>query len=256
MRYEDYNMGDMVFNTKEDWTDEEKKEFLDTCPEGKDNEKKKAVLEQMLIDIENNVLKLTKYKEIHFKSAESYAKGNEYLSMRSRRYCKTKNLCIMIDGIDRYIERDYHIKQLLELMDNLTDRFENITRIYKEKEEEYRKENEEKQYEKTNAERIEISSLAAQWLNNMRISVPDKIEKDDSLWRVAGYYNTYNVEFNGYNYCWKNKYGELEFGNTPVTKEDAEYIVALMKESSAEIVKIINKCKTEITTIMGKYEKK
>ena len=250
MRYEDYNMRDMVFNTKEDWTDEEKREFLDTCPEGKDNEKKKAVLEQMLVDIENNVLKLTKHKEIHFKSAESYAKGNAYLSMRSRRYCSTKNLCIMIDGIDRYIERDYHIQILLEQMDNMTDRFENITRIYKEKEEKYRKENEEKQYEKENEERITTSVLAECWLNNVRLEVPTTI-KIDSLWNRVDYV-AQNISFREYTRT--NKYHELTFYDIPITKEDAEHIIKVMKEVSTEVSKIIERCNAEMVLMKHKYE--
>ena len=102
MRYEDYKVEDMVFTNKEDWTEEEKKEFLDTCPEGKDTPEKIEALYALLDAIDNGEVKLNQYKDINKNSVAAYGKrhGNVvYLS--TMRYSTRKALCIKADGKER-----------------------------------------------------------------------------------------------------------------------------------------------------------
>ena len=83
MKYEDYKIDDMVFMNKEDWTDEEKREVIDTFPESRGWEEKIEALKQLKIDIDNRVIKKNRYGELNGISTKAYAKRHELFYYKS-----------------------------------------------------------------------------------------------------------------------------------------------------------------------------
>ena len=259
MRYKDYKVEDQVFTNKEDWTDEEKREFLDTCPESKDTAEKIDVLRKVIADVESGVLKCSKYHDIHARSAEAYPKkSTKFLRFRGIGYYGSKkHLNINIDGIQRELRDIYSIKNIIETLDDLNRRFENVARIYKEKESRWKRNHDENVYEEENRERIIANRIAEQWLNAIRIEIPTEVKEDRVFFgrEEIPKYVAETKRFNGYDFAYINKYGELEFNGRVISKEDAEYISKVIERAMWDVLPIMNKMKAAIEDLREKYMK-
>lgn len=256
MRYEDYRVEDQVFTNKEDWTDEEKREFLDTCPESKDTNEKVKELRKFIEDVENGVIKQKKWDDINKRSGEAYVKKNcKYLQMISYRYGTGKYLGLYIDGKAREVRGSWEAERVIKDLDALDKRFETVRSIYLDKEARWKKDNERDLYEKENEERIIANMIAKQWLYAIRMEIPTEVKEDTPYYKSTPEYRTESKRFNGSDYTYTNKYGELEFYGQIVTKEDAEYISKVIERATWDLLPVMNKTKAAIEDLKEKYKK-
>lgn len=259
MRYEDYIVEDMVFTNKEDWTEEEKREFLDTCPEGKGIEEKVEILNGLLEAIESGELKMSGWNEIKLNSAAAYAKRhNNCISISRMSYSDTKAVCIQVDGENEYLKNQWDITRLIKNLSDIEKRFEKIKRKYLERETIYKKKHEKEIYEETNKERIIASRIAYAWLDSLRLEIPTEVKERD-YWRseqgIPEF--TANIKnFRGYDFISRSNYGELTFYNKVVSKEDAEYISKIIERATWDLLPVMNKCKAAIEDLKEKYKDK
>lgn len=259
MKYEDYKVENLIFLTKEDWTEEEKKEFLDTCPEGKDTPKKIEALYYLLDAIDNGEVKVNQYHDINKNSAAAYGKrhGNViYLSMM--RYSNCKSLYINVDGEEQEINSVWRIQMLIKDLQNINYRFKVVTELYKNRETQYKKKHEKEMYEETNRERIIANRIADAWLDSLRLEIPTEVKERD-YWRSEQgipEFEANTKNFRGYDFISKSNYGELKFYNKVVSKEDAEYISKVIERATWDLLPVMNKCRAAIEDLKEKYKDK
>ena len=252
MRYEDYKVEDMTFTTKEDWTEEEMKEFLDTCPECKDNEGTIKALNDLLCSINQGTVKVTQYFSINKSSAKSFAKNHEYVGY-SESYLH-EGLWVWLDGDKHWINSKWNITDALADMKNLKRRFNVISDKYKKKEKDFLTKKRSTEYIEKNESQILASRRAMAWLNGIRLEVPTKITKDDCLTNdKLSQYTPETKGFYGSNYRYHNEYGELTFFEQPVTEEEANHISEVITEAARKVSLIIDRCNVELQEIQEKY---
>ena len=250
MRYEDYKVEDMVFTTKENWTEQEMKEFLDTCPECKDNEDTIKALINIDQAIQNGTLKTNRYGDINKISAKSYAKNHPYVYYgECEKYYGDDCLYVILDSKNEAVGSSWNIKRLLCNMEDIKRRFEYISDRYKKKEKEYVTKKEMAEYTEKYANRIILSRKAAAWLDDFRLEVPIGIEKKE--WSPE--YYAERKRFSGSNYYHTNDYGELTFFDYPITEDEAKKIIEVISEASRKVSLIMDRCKVELDEIFEKY---
>lgn len=254
MRYEDYKIEDCVFMNKalEDWTEEEKREVLDTFPESNGTEEKIAVLEQLKVDIENGILKVNHWHEINKKSAEAYAKRHSAFVYKRETYRTTAGFYISFDNQEYYIRTSYQIDGFIEQLKDIDKRFARIYDLYQGKEERYVKENEDNLYKETHKNRIDLSRQADCWLDAIRLQVATNISR--TTYRDG--YDNYNFrkEFSGFNWRNHNRYEEMTMCGEIVSEEDLQRIIKLCKDLSERTSILIDKYNAELSLIKLKYK--
>lgn len=255
MRYEDYKVEDMVFTTKEDWTEEEMREFLDTCPECKGNAASVAALNELLEAIENNGIKLNAYHEINRGSAKAYVKKHTGIYYG---YCgcyRGDNMYVIIDGEKREINTSWNVKDLLKDINNIQWRFNRLAHKYKAQEEKYVTEKETTEYKKVNKDQIIASRMADEWLADFKLEVPVNVYERTWIRDDLPKYESEMKKFNGWDFRFHNKYDELTFYNEPITKEEAEKIISVIQEASRKVSLIIDRCQVELQEIKESHRK-
>ena len=259
MKYEDYKVENLTFLTKEDWTEEEKKEFLDTCPEGKDTPEKIEALYALLDAIDNGEVKVNQYKEINKNSGAAYGKRNSnIIHLSTMRYSTHKALCINVDGEEKKIDCVWRIETLIKDLQDINYRFKVVTELYKNREAQYKKKHEKEMYEEVNRERIIANRIAYAWLDNIRAEVPVEVKERD-YWRSEQSIPEFvaNIKnFIGYDFISRSNYGELEFYGKVVSKEDAEYISKIIERATWDLLPVMNKCRAAIGDLKEKYKDK
>ncbi len=258
MKYEDYRVEDLVFLTREEehWTEEEKREVLNTFPESCETEQIREALNQVLKAIEDGTIKCNNYNYINKQSAKAYANRHDYLrygSTKSHWYSTDNHFYVVIDGTYKTLNREWDVKRVIEYLDDVDIRFTNVIRKYREAEERYKKETEEKNYEEINKDRINANRLADAYLDKFKIEIPAKINaekyRDEDLTRY--YVDTKRIS--GWDFTYHNDYGEILWNGTPITTEDAEKIVEIMKEATRKAELIIDRVSIELRELKEKY---
>lgn len=256
MKYKDYRVEDLVFLTKEDWTDEEKMEVLNTFPESCETEQIREALNEVLKAIEDGTIKCSNYNYINRQSAKAYANRHDYLRYgkpESRWYSTDNYFYVVIDGTYKTLITAWDIERAIKYLDDVDIRFTNVIRKYRKAEERYKKETEEKNYEEINKDRINANRLADAYLNKFKIEIPDKINaeryRDEDLIRY--YVDTKRIS--GWDFTYHNNYGEILWNGTPITTEDAEKIVEIMKEATKKAELIIDRVNIELRELKEKY---
>lgn len=259
MRYEDYKVENLTFSTKEDWTEEEKKEFLDTCPEGRDTPEKIEVLYSLLDAIDNGEIKVNQYRDINKNSGAAYGKRNgNVVYLSTMRYSTHKTLCIKVDGEEKEIDSVWRIETLIKDLQDINYRFKRIAMIYENEEAQYKKKHEKEMYEKANRERIVANRIAYAWLDSLRLEIPTEVKERD-YWRSEQGIPEFVAEsknFRGYDFISKSNYGELKFYNKVVSKEDAEYIAKVIERATWDLLPVMNKCRAAIEDLKERYKDK
>lgn len=260
MKYEDYRVEDLVFLTREeeDWTEEEKREVIATFPESCKTEEIRIELMSLKKAVEDGVVKKSGYYKFNKNSARSYANRHDYIYYGDPAYryysSYDKNkMYISIDGTYVTIDDTYDIERALNYLDDIDKRFVWIVRKYKETEKRYKTKNETKIYEETNKDRINANRLADAYLDKFKIEIPVKINaekyRDEDLIRY--YVDTKRIS--GWDFTYHNDYGEILWNGTPITTEDAEKIVAIMKEATRKAELIIDRVSIELRELKEKY---
>lgn len=267
MRYEDYKIENYVFMNKEyeNWTEEEKQEVLDTFPESKEAPEILKALEVLCTNIDTGELKTNKYGEINGMSAKSYASKHDYIYYGSRdSWSSTSRLYVVLDGTVRQITRKYNAEDIInyinakgnERRSYFGNRFEKIAELYTKKEKDNYEAACKRDYKEINKERIDANKKAELMLNQTRIEVLTNFYPDGD-----GDYQTYQYhgqdarkEFKGYNYTYKNQYGELKMCGEIVSKEDADKITEMLLDLNTRIGYMIDKCNAEMELLKLKYK--
>ncbi len=256
MKYENYKIEDMTFNTKEDWTEEEMREFLETCPEGKETEKTIATLEQLIKDIEYGLLKTNAYGKIIGTSGKAYANKHDYIEYGiTSRWAETQCVYVYVDGEKRSIRDSWDAKRCIEHLKDVPSRFKYpIQRKYKETEQKWKEQNEDTIYKAENRDRILASRIANAWMEEFRVQIPTSIKKNE--WNRDEEFPEYKPVtkiLRGWDYTNTNKYGELKFFNTPITEEDAKRLTEACQEASRKIELAMDKLELELREMKEKY---
>ena len=254
MRYENYKIEDCVFMNKalKDWTEEEKREVLDTFPTSNGTEEKIAALEQLKVDIENGILKVNHWHEINKKSAEAYAKRHSAFVYQGGTYRVMAGFYIIFDNKEHYIRTSYQIDGFIEQLKDIEKRFTRIYDFYQEKEERYVNENEDKLYKETHKNRIDLSRQAYCWLDAIRLQVATNIGR--KTYRDG--YDNYDFRkgFSGFNWINNNRYGEMTMCGELLSEEDLQKVIELSKDLSEMVSVLIDKYNAEFELIRLKYK--
>lgn len=259
MKYEDYKVEEMMFTNKIDWTEEEMREVLDTFPESKNWEKKLAALKQLKKDIDDDVIKKNRYGELNGVSTKAYAKKHElfyYENEYDYGYSYNK-FYIMIDGREEKIKYSSCVDHLIYLLSNdIKKRFDNISRLYKKKEDDWFKNDERNKYEEINKARIDAGERAYTWLQSTSLMITTGIQKDSTGYSTYGYHPerwNLRLKFRGDDYCCRNSYGEFTFNGEPVSEEDANRICEICEDISKRTELLIRRYDAELNAMRLKY---
>ena len=253
MRYEDYKVEDMVFTTKENWTEDEMREFLNTCPECRDNEETIKALNNLSNAIRSGIVKVNMYGNINKTSAKAYARNHLHIYYGEQRYGEGSCLYVWLDGAKYTIRNTWTINDLLNYVEDVNRRFSYITDQYKKKEKTYITKKKNTEYTEENKSQILASRKALAWLNNMRLEVPSSIQVDDWYDSKLPEYRAETKNFYGSNYRWRNEYGELTFFDHPITEEEANHLSEVLAEASRKVSLIIDRCNVELQEMQEKY---
>lgn len=256
MKYEDYKAKDLVFLTKEDWTEEEKREVIATFPESRRTEEKRTELLDLKKAVEDGVVKKTGYYRLNKNSLKSYVKYKLYLhygdpnGYGSRDY---NTMYITIDGIYNRIGSMWDIENILKYLDDIDKRFKHIENKYRTMENKYKNENEKRLYEEKNRDRIDISRMANEYLKAFKIDIPVEVYPENRAGDGIPDYYSKTKRLYGYEYTSHNNYDEIVWNGTPITTEDAEKIIAIVKEATRKVELIIDRVDVELREIKEKY---
>ena len=242
MKYEDYKIEDCYFlNHSEEWDEEEMEEILSTFPETRDNERKIVALEQLIEDVDNGVVKQTRWHVLHPASLKSYAKTHsDTFRYRTETYYKSSGLLIMLGGEEYIINRKGNAQELLDKLRDNQKMIRILSRCYSKKEETFRINKEQSDYKGIHAERIDLGLRTKEKMYGVSLSVCKSVDKSS----YRDYYSPNLKRFNGYDYISYNKYGELtttkgELLTTDTVKELEKACDELAKEIS-EIIDVYN----------------
>lgn len=255
MKYADYKVKDLVFLTKEDWTEEEMKEVLDTFPESNQTEQIRGALNNVIEAIDNEIIKTNRWGEINKQSARAYANKHNYLMYGngSGYWYSINGLYIRIDGEEFALRYKSDVEKRIQYLDDIKKRFKNICNKYVKSEERYKKEKETNDYETANRERIIANRIASCYLSEFEIKILKNFKKYKYLDEVIPEYTTETKRIRGNDFAYYNHYGEIEFHNKVLSKEDAEKITEIIKEANRKAELIMDRVNIELREIKEKY---
>ena len=259
MKYADYKIENLVFLKKETdtWSLEEKKEFLETCPENAGLKDTIEQLKEISQAIEDGVVKVNRYHEINKNSLKAYLankKTNIRYGQPSRRYyymSDTKDFYFMVDGDYEYVTRSYNIDGIIEKYESdkcIEHRFNALSNNYFDKEQRWAKQIETESYEALHADRIKANKKLDKVLGSLRIDIPLSINE------TTGWYVECSTEcFSTFDFPYsRNYYGEVTVNNVPLTETQATELTNTVLEMSAKINEIIKEYKDTIGAALGK----
>lgn len=254
MKYADYRKEDLVFIKKEDWTREEMKEFIDTCPE---NEHLAEVLEELkgLSEaIDAGEIKRNKWGELNKNSLRAYAKNTSYIHYGKTgsgywRCVSDNDAYVMIDGDYRRITYRNDPQYIIDRYKdggNIEQRFKELSYKYKNAEELWVKRIEKENYSAINKERIKANNRLDAILNRLDICIPNSCVDDCYDYGDGNYYVNYKANstyLRGSDYTWHSSYGEILVNNVPLSTDKANELYDMTMEMSQKIEAIINEYK-------------
>ena len=265
MKYADYKKEDLIFVKKDNWTKEEMKEFLDTCPENIHLTEILDELKKLSEAIDNGEVKKCRYSGLNKSSLKAYIKKNgTYLSYgkpsRCFSYSSDDNYAyVMIDGDPKYITSKYDPIDIINTYKdggNIEHRFRILSNKYSKAERLWADSIERENYSAVNKERIKANSKLNSVIRSLDVSVPNLCEDNCYDYDNGGYYVHYStgtVGFKGYDYGWnRNQYGEILVNNIPLSTNKANEIYDMTMEMSQKIKEIINEYKPKFDKAFNK----
>lgn len=244
MKYENYKLEDCYFmNHGDDWTKEEIDEVLSTFPETKNDDLKVEALNQLLADIDNNVVKQTKWHYLHPSSAKAYANShNTIFSYRNESYMKSAGLYIMYCGEVEIISSRWKVACLITDFGDCLKKIKRISNKYSQKERIVKQNREQEEYEVIHADRIDQGLRTKQKMYDLELRVCTALKKES--WR--NYYESDTKRLIGSSFISYNRYGEI------TNKKDE--ILAI--ETGQELEKACDELAKEISEIIDIYNGK
>jgi hypothetical protein len=256
MRYENYKVEELVFlkGIYKDWTDEEKREFLDTCPESNREDTDQTVkdLERLLTAIESEEVKTNYYNELNKNSMKAYIKKHVTNFHYGRPQYLSENVAYLrIDGERKTLRYKSSVTGLINDYKNggnLRNRFEKISELYKNREKEFAEKIERESYTALNAERITANKKAYALIECLQMYYPAGIKKGyteyfaESVNYKIGYAHRFS----------RNNYGEILKSGFPLTEQQAENLSQNILDMSEKIKAIIDEYDPIFENILGK----
>ena len=262
MKYEDYKKENLIFIKKDNWTKEEMKEFLDTCPENIHLTEILDELKKLSEAIDNGEVKKCRYSGLNKSSLKAYIKKNgTYLRYgKTGRYTSDNNYAyVMIDGDPKYITSKYDPTDIINTYKdggNIEYRFRILSNKYSTAEQAWANEIERENYRAVNKERIKANDRLNSVIRLIDIYVPNLCEDNCYDYDDGNYYVHYSagaIGFKGNDYGWhRNQYGEILVDNIPLSTNKANEIYDITMEMSQKIQEIINEYKPKFDKAFNK----
>ena len=258
MKYADYKIEKLIFlKGTDDWSVEQKKEFLDTCPENADLEKTIEDLKQLNEAIIDGTVKRNEYGEINKNSLKAYINKHDtniLYGRPARRYFysdDSKDFYILFDGSYFIFSRGYQVNDLIEKLTDdkyIEKRFDTLARSYREKEDKWSKQIENDRYTATHTEQIEANKKADLLLDALDIQIP--VGFQESEW---GRLECKKAQLRRGDYWYShNEYGEIVVNKVPLTEDQATKLTDMILEMSGKIAEIMDEYRADINKMMGK----
>lgn len=259
MNYADYKMENLVFlkGEADNWTEDEKREFLDTCPESKNLEQIIEELRDIKTALDQDVIKKSQYGDINKSSFKAYLKKHdthiEY-GRPNRRYFysdDSKDFFVRIDGSYRHLNSTYQVCDFIAVYDdggNIEKRFSCITEEYRKKESEWAKKIENERYNALNKARIDANRKLYAVLSELSIDIPvDVTKKDycDDYYCQKKRFRSYDMPF------YHNSYGEVTVNDKPLSEEKATELYNAIIEMSEKIKDVVKEYEPVFESTIG-----
>lgn len=259
MKYADYKIENLVFMKGTDgWSIEEKKEFLESCPENADLKNTIEDLKQLNEAIIDGIVKRNTYGEINKSSIKAYINKHEtnirYGRPSSRHYFysdDSKDIYVYVDGSYSLINRGWEVNSLIEKLTDdkyIEKRFDTLARVYAEKENKWSKQVEDDRYTATHTEQIAANKKLDLLMDALDIQIPTgfkeghfgRLECKKAQLRRGDYWYSHN------------DYGEIMVNKVPLTEKQATELTDMILEMSGKIVEIMDEYRADINKMMGK----
>lgn len=251
MKYENYKLEDGYFmNHGEDWTKEEMDDVLSTFPETKDDERKVEALKQLIEDIDNGVIKQTKWHNFHPSSVKAYANSHKPIfGYRNESYYKSAGMYIMYCGEEEVINSKWRAECLITDFGDDVKKINWLSRKYSQKEKVVKQNKEQEEYETIHAERIDQGKRTKEKMYNTELCVCTELDKN--RWR--DYYTPNTKKLVGRFYIDSNRYGEITTAKDELlTVEAGRELEKACDELAKEISEIIDVYNGRFTDIIRK----
>lgn len=250
MNYNEYKIEDLTFlkETYKDWTTEEKKEFLDSCPENSGLPKTIEDLKGIKAAIESDEIKTNKWGEINKSSMKAYLKRNStniIYGVPYRKYWSSENnFYFNVDGAFAIIGGMLSIDNLIEKFDggNIEERFKTLAEKYRQKEKDWSYKIETESYKATHKDQITANKILNAMLDAVRIELPTGVTIDS-----FGYTRTEKYDFRFFNIPHRtSQYGEITVNGVPFSEDKAKELTALVQEMTDKLLEVMNEYQGEI----------
>lgn len=251
MKYENYKLEDGYFmNHGDEWTKEEMDEVLSTFPETKDDERKVEALKQLLEDIDNGVIKQTRWHNFHPSSVKAYANSHkQFFGYRKESYYKSAGMYILYCEEEVVINSKWKIDSLISDFGDYTKKINCLSRRYSQKERIAMQNREQEEYETIHAERINQGKRTKEKMYDIELRVCTGLEKAE--WR--NYYTPNTKRLCGSYYISYNRYGEITTAKDELlTVEAGRELEKACDELAKEISEIIDVYNGKFTDIIRK----
>lgn len=255
MKYENYKIESLIFmKGTDEWTIDEKREFLETCPENADLPRLINEMRNLLTAIDDEVVKTNTYGEINKNSLKSYATKNNTMILygspwRRYSYSDSKDFYVCFDGSYSTFSRRYQVESIIEKLTDdkyIESRFNTLARAYAEKEDKWSKSVESDRYKATHSEQIKANRRLDAVLGQFNVLVPTAIEKRDTAFDGERFEcKTAGLRL----YSSHNEYGEIMVNKAPLTQDQAENLTKMFMEMSTKIANIMNEYREDIDRV-------
>ena len=259
MNYADYKKENLVFlkGEADKWSVDEKKGFLDTCPESKNLEQIVEELKDIKTALDRDVIKKNKWDDINKSSMKAYLNKHDThikYGRPNRHYFysdDSKDFFFRIDGSYRLINKYWEVTKCIERYENggdIKERFNSISDVYREEESSWSKNIEKERYTALNKSQIDANRKLYSVLSELSIDIPIGVTKKDYLddyYCRKEHFRSYDMPF------YHNSYGEVTINDKPLSEEKATELYNAIIEMSAKIKDVVKEYEPVFESTIG-----
>lgn len=262
MKYEDYKVENLVFlkGEADKWTEGEKREFLDTCPESRHLEQTIEELKDIKAAIEQDVIKKNQFGDLNKSSMKAYLNKHDtniQYGRPNRRFSysdDSKDFFFRIDGSYCRLNKAWSVTDCIEKYENggnIAMRFQKVANEYREKESKWSENIEKERYRAINKDRIDANLKLYAVLSEIAIDLPKSVEKrewGDDYRCIKESLRSYDMPFS------HNSYGEVTVQNRPLYEDQATELYNAIMEMSSKIKAVVAEYEPIFESTIGKIK--